>query len=47
MLGEERDGKVQSYVKALRTAGTPNSASVVMAAAEGIVKAYDRTIVVE
>ena len=47
MLGEELDGKIQSYVKALRTAGTPTGSSVVMAAAEGLVKAYDRTILVE
>ena len=47
MLGEELDGKVQSYVKALRAAGTPIGSSVVMAAAEGLVRAYDRTILVE
>ena len=41
--GEELDGMVQKYVQAIRNAGTPIGTSVVMAAAQGIVKAYDRT----
>ena len=38
--GEELDGMVQKYVQAIRNAGTPIGTSVVMAAAQGIVKAY-------
>ena len=34
---------VQKYVQAIHNAGTPIGTSVVMAAAKGIVKAYDRT----
>ena len=47
MLGKELDSKIQSYVKALRAAGTPIGSSVVMAAAEGLVRAYDRTMLEE
>ena len=35
------------YVKAMRNAGTPICTSVVIAAAQGIVKAYDRTFLCE
>ena len=38
------DGEVQSYIKALRAAGTPISAPLIIAAAEGIVGARDRTL---
>ena len=47
MLGEQLDGKVQAYIKALRGAGTPIGSNIVMAAAEGIVRAYDRTLLVD
>ena len=43
----ELDVKVQQYVRSLRKAGTPVNARIVMAAAEGIVKATDRTLLVE
>ena len=38
------DREVQSYIKALRAAGTPISAPLIIAAAEGIVIARDRTL---
>ena len=38
------DGEVQSYIKALRAAGTPISAPLIIAAAEGIVGTRDRTL---
>ena len=41
------DEKVQQYIRALRKAGTPVNARVVLAAAEGIVKATDRTLLLE
>ena len=47
LLGEELDGMVQKYVQAIRNAGTPIGTSVVMAAAQGIVKANDRTLLFE
>ena len=47
MLGEHLDAKVQTYVKALRDAGTPIGSSVVMAAGEGMVCTYDRTLLVK
>ena len=47
LLGEELDGMVQKYVQAIRNAGTPIGTSVVMAAAQSIVKAYDRTLLFE
>ena len=47
MLGEQLDTKVQSYIKALRSAGTPIGTSVLMAAATGILTCYDRTLLVE
>ena len=47
MLGEQLDTKVQSYIKALRSAGTLIGTSVVMAAATGILTCYDRTLLVE
>ena len=47
ILGEQLDCKVQNYIKALRNAGTPIGSSVVMAAAEGLVRAYDRSLLVE
>ena len=40
LLGEQLDAKVQSYVKALRSAGTPIGSSIVMAAAT-----WDRLVV--
>ena len=36
------DDNVQQYIKALRKAGTPVNNRIVMAAAEGIVRATDR-----
>ena len=47
LLGEQLDVKVQSYVKALRSAGTTVGSSIVMAAATGIISAHDRTLLVE
>ncbi len=47
LLGEELDGKVSKYVEALRSAGTPIGSSVVMAAGERLVRAYDRTLLVD
>ena len=41
------DEKVQQYIRALRKAGTPVNARVVVAAAEGIVTATDRTLLFE
>ena len=41
------DGEVQSYIKSLRAAGTPISAPIVIAAAEGIVRARDRTLLAD
>ena len=38
------DKEVQAYIKALRKAGTPVSIQVVLAAAEGVVTARDRTL---
>ena len=40
----ELDGAVQEYIRALRKAGTPVSTEVILAAAEGIVVAQDRTL---
>ena len=37
------DTKVQAYIKALRKAGTPVNVNIVLAAAEGVVTAVDRT----
>ena len=42
-LGEEMDAAVQEYIKSLRLTGTIVNATVVMAAAEGIVAARDVT----
>ena len=47
MLGEQLDAKVKKYVQALRSAGTPIGSSIVMAAGEGIVRAHDRTLLVQ
>ena len=43
----ELDGKVQQYVRSLRRAGTPVNARIVIAAAEGIIKATDRIMLIE
>ena len=43
----ELDGKVQQYVRSLRRAGTPVNARIVIATAEGIIKATDRTMLIE
>ena len=47
MLGEQLDGKVQKYVQALRSTRTPIASSVVMAAGERTVGAYDRTLLIQ
>ena len=47
MLGEKLGGELKKYVHALRDAGTPIGSSVVMAAGEGIIRAHDRTLLVE
>ena len=47
LLGEELDEKVKTYILALRKAGTLVGSSVVMAGSEGIVWAYDRTLLVQ
>ena len=41
------DQDVQKYIKALRAAGTAISAPLVIAAAQGIIEAKDRTLLVE
>ena len=41
------DSKVQQYIRSLRAAGTPINARIAIAAAEGIVKATDRTMLYE
>ena len=38
------DTKAQAYIKALRKAGTPVNVNIVLAAAEGVVTAVDRTL---
>ena len=38
------DTKVQVYIKALRKAGTPVNVNIVLAAADGVVTAVDRTL---
>ena len=38
------DTRVQAYIKALRKAGTPVNVNIVLAAAEGVVTAIDRTL---
>ena len=47
MLGEELDDKVKNYVQALRINGAPIGSSIVMAAGEGLIKAHDRTMLVQ
>ena len=47
MLGEDLNAKVKNYVQALRSASTPIGSNVVMAAGEGIVRAHDRTLLVQ
>ena len=47
MLGEELDAKVKNYVLVLRNAGTPIGSSIVMAVGEGMVRAHDRTMLVQ
>ena len=46
LLGE-LDKKVQAYVRALRDAGGSIGSSIVIADAEGIVTAHDRTLLVQ
>ena len=46
LLGNQLDEKVQNYIRALHSAGTPIGSSIVMAAAEGILRAFDRTLLV-
>ena len=41
------DEKLQQYIRVLRKAGTPVNGRVVLATAEGIVKATDRTLLFE
>ena len=41
---EDVDTKVQAYIKALRKAGTSVNVNIVLAAAEGVVTAVDRTL---
>ena len=47
LLIGELDSEVQAYVKALRKAGTPVRVPVVIAAAEGIVTARNRTLLLK
>ena len=44
LLAEQPYGQVQTYLKVRRSAGIPIGSSVVMAAATGIITAYDRTL---
>ena len=41
------DQEVQKYIRALRAAGTAISVPLVLAAAQGIIEAKDRTLLVE
>jgi len=41
------NGKVQQYLRALRRAGAPVNARIVLAAAEGTAKATDRTMLID
>ena len=41
------DQDIQKYIKTLRAAGTAISAPMVVAAAQGIIEAKDRTLLVE
>ena len=43
MLWEQLDAKVKNYVQALRSAGIPIGFGIVIAAGEGIVRAHNRT----
>ena len=43
LLVREFDSNVQMYIKALRNAGTPVSVPVVLAAAEGVITARNRS----
>ena len=43
-LGKEMDDDIQKYIKALRKTGTPINTAVILAAAEGIITAKDRTL---
>ena len=43
----EIDGDIQNYVKSLRATGTPTSVPIVLAAAEGIVRAMNQTFLAE
>ncbi len=47
ILGEQLDSKVKNYIMALRRAGTPIGSSIVMAVGEGMVRAHDRTLLVQ
>ena len=47
ILGEELDAKVKNYVQVLRNTGTPIGSSIVMAVGEGMVRAHDRTMLVQ
>ena len=47
MLGEELDDKMKNYVQGLRINGAPIGSNIVMAAGEGLIKAHDRTMLVE
>ena len=47
MLGEELDEKVKTYVQVLRSNGAPIGSSVVMAVDLGMIRAHDRTLLVE
>ena len=44
LLGDELDKQVQEYVKYMRDRGTAVNTTVVMAAAEGIVKSKDANL---
>ena len=47
LLGKQLDDKVQNYVEALCNAGMPIGSSVIMAAGEGMIRAHDRTLLVQ
>ena len=46
LLGEF-DGDIQTHIKAFRKAGTPVSVSVVLAAAEGVITARNRSLLLK
>ena len=47
LLLEKLDGDVQAYLRDLRKAGTPVSVPIVLAAAEGVITANNRSLLLK